>query len=64
MGEEGDGRGGEGVGGSPGLPTISLGGMGLGASTGVGVEAGKVLVIVVGLASVLVYTLFFGILGS
>ena len=64
MGEEGDGRGGGGVGGSPGLPTVSLGGMRLGASTGVGVGVGKVLVIVVGLASVLVCTLFFGILGS
>jgi hypothetical protein len=38
--------------------------MGLGASAGVGVEGGKVLVIVVGLLSVLIGILFFGIFGS
>ena len=52
------------MGGSPGLPTIALGGMGVGASIGVGAETGKVLVIVVGLLSVLIGVLFLGIFGS
>jgi hypothetical protein len=52
------------MGGSAGFPTISLGGVGLGVSSGVGAEAGKVLVIAVGLLSVLIGVLFLGIFGS